>query len=277
MLWAISPIPYALANCSGTPHISIRALHQKYGDVVRIGPKAVSLLNHDAWRQVFGHRKAGQPENEKEPSFFSSIPNSVVAANSKNHTRIRRTIANGFSAQSMIKQESLISGYVDLFFERLREHHLSGKPVDVVKWFNYMTFDVIGDLAFGEPFGCLENSTYHTWVAMVFDQFREIQMLAQLRRAYPTLNAAISPIIMKFAAKKMQEHNELVEIKVDKRLALQSERHDFMDAMTALGPDGKQVWEYSLRVEDPQILIFTLEIIPQRTAGKREYHDCGGF
>ncbi|KAI1652281.1 cytochrome P450 monooxygenase [Daldinia loculata] len=240
ILWAISPLPQGLTQCFGTPHKTILALHQKYGDVVRTGPKSVSLLNHDAWRQVYGHRKAGQPENPKEPSFFQAISHSVVAADSENHTRIRRVLAGGFSAQSMIKQESLIGGYIDLFFERLREHHLSGKPIDVVKWFNYLTFDVIGDLAFGEPFGCLENSNYHTWVAMVFEQFKEIQMLAQLRRAYPTLNAAISPILQTFAAKKIRAHDELVEIKVDKRLALQSERPDFMDAMTAPGPDGKQ-------------------------------------
>ncbi|KAI1653684.1 cytochrome P450 monooxygenase [Daldinia decipiens] len=240
ILWAISPIPQGLSQCFGSPHIKIRELHQKYGDVVRTGPKSVSLLNHDAWRQVIGHRKAGQPENLKEASVFQAVPNSIIAADSENHSRIRRVLANGFSAQSMIKQESLISVYIDLFFDRLREHHLKGKPVDVVKWFNYVTFDVIGDLAFGEPFGCLENSDYHSWVAMIFQQFKEVQVLAQLQIAYPTLSAAISPILQKFAAKKIRTHNELVELKVAKRLALQSERPDFMDAMIAPGPDGKQ-------------------------------------
>lgn len=29
-------------------------------------------------------------------------------------------------------------------------------------------FDIIGDLAFKEPFGCLKTSTYHPWVFIVF-------------------------------------------------------------------------------------------------------------
>ncbi|KAI0851917.1 cytochrome P450 monooxygenase [Daldinia vernicosa] len=240
ILWAISPLPHAIMHCSGTPHKKIRALHQKYGDVVRTGPNSVSLLNHDAWRQVYGHRKVGQPENLKETSYFQAVPHSLIGADSENHSRARRILANGFSAQSMIKQESLMGVYIDLFFERLREHCISGKPVDVVKWYNYLTFDIIGDLSFGEPFGCLKNSNYHTWVAMIFEQFKEIQVLSQLRRAYPSLNAAINSILQTFAAKKIREHNELVEINVKKRLALQSERPDFMDAMTAPGPDGKQ-------------------------------------
>ncbi|EMR64619.1 putative trichothecene c-15 hydroxylase protein [Eutypa lata UCREL1] len=184
-------------------------------------------------------RDPGQPENLKEPSFFQEVPHSVIAADSENHSRLRRVLANGFSAQSMIKQEYLIKGYIDLFFERMEEHHLSGKPVDVVKWYNYTTFDVIGDLAFGEPFDCLENSNYHTWVAMIFEQFKDAQMIGQLRRAYPALNVAIGPIVRFFAGKKIREQEELVEIKVDKRLALRSERPDFIDVMTAPGPDGK--------------------------------------
>ena len=250
ILWAISPFHQALMQCTGTPHRTIRALHQKYGDVVRTGPRSVSVLNHDAWRQVYGHRKAGQPENLKEPSFFQEVPHSVIAADSENHSRLRRVLANGFSAQSMIKQEYLIKGYIDLFFERVEEHHLSGKPVDVVKWYNYTTFDVIGDLAFGEPFDCLENSNYHTWVAMIFEQFKDAQMIGQLRRAYPALNVAIGPIVRFFAGKKIREQEELVEIKVDKRLALRSERPDFIDVMTAPGPDGKSVCEYYPHVED---------------------------
>ncbi len=82
------------------------------------------------------------------------------------------------------------------------------------------------------------------------EQFKEGQIIAQLRRAYPALYIAIGPIIRFFAGKKIREQEELVEIKVDKRLALQSERPDFIDVMTAPGPDGKQVCEYYAHVED---------------------------
>lgn len=55
---------------------------------------------------------------------------------------------------------------------------------------NFTTFDIIGDLAFSEPFRSLENSLYHPWVRSIF---KGIQGVA-LRRFlvfYPTLSWVI--------------------------------------------------------------------------------------
>ena len=35
--------------------------------------------------------------------------------------------------------------------------HATNEPVNVSQWYNWFTFDVIGDLAFGEPFGSLAD------------------------------------------------------------------------------------------------------------------------
>jgi hypothetical protein len=37
---------------------------------------------------------------------------------------------------------------------------------------NFTTFDIIGDLAFGEPFGCLKNEKFHDWVALIFETIK---------------------------------------------------------------------------------------------------------
>jgi hypothetical protein len=49
--------------------------------------------------------------------------------------------------------------YFDFLMQRLHEN--CGKTVDVNKWYNLTTFDVIGDLAFGESFDGLRNSGLH--------------------------------------------------------------------------------------------------------------------
>ncbi|KAH8662498.1 cytochrome P450 monooxygenase [Xylariales sp. PMI_506] len=239
ILWSISPIPQALMQLSGEPHKRILALHQHYGDVVRTSPNSVSLLSPEAWNQTYGHRKFGTPENLKDPGFFSEICHSVIAADSADHSRMRRILAHGFSAQSMTAQEPLIRGYVDLLLQRCREHSDAGRPMDMVKWFNFITFDLIGDLTFGESFGCLENSTFHAWVSMIFDHFREKHTLAQLRRAYPAFESAVAPILKRFAAKLIHKQEVMTESKIAKRLALSSQRPDFMDSMMAKDAAGK--------------------------------------
>lgn len=38
-----------------------------------------------------------------------------------------------------------------------------------MNWLNFTTFDIIGDLAFGEPFGCLDLGRFHEWVSMIYE------------------------------------------------------------------------------------------------------------
>ena len=56
--------------------------------------------------------------------------------------------------------------------QRLRER--SNEKVDLTAWFNYATFDLAGDLAFGEPFNCLKDSTYHPWISLIFSNLKMI-------------------------------------------------------------------------------------------------------
>jgi hypothetical protein len=49
--------------------------------------------------------------------------------------------------------------YFNLFIRRLHEN--CAKAVDINKWYDLLSFDVMGDLAFGESFGGLENSKLH--------------------------------------------------------------------------------------------------------------------
>ena len=59
----------------------------------------------------------------------------------------------------MRDQEPLINKYFDLLIQRLQER--SGKPVDMVEYYEFATVDIISDLAFGESFDCLEKEEMH--------------------------------------------------------------------------------------------------------------------
>lgn len=49
--------------------------------------------------------------------------------------------------------------YIEAFSQKMKEIAHSDGIVDVTDWFAYTTFDVIGELALGEPFGCLHNGS----------------------------------------------------------------------------------------------------------------------
>lgn len=131
----------------------------------------------------------------------------------------------------MLAQQPVIKRYVDQLFEKLHEASKSGtRPVDIERWFNFTTFDVIGDLAFGEPFGCLEDGTYHPWVDIIFKSIKNMAFLNSSRRL-----SWIGPLLMmtvpRSLSTKLAENRELSRQKVRKRLDLGTTRPDFMDAM----------------------------------------------
>ncbi|KAL7806057.1 cytochrome P450 [Trichoderma gracile] len=246
-LWAATQIPFVRMIFSGRSHQKMLELHKTYGDVVRIAPDQLAFSDGAAWQDIMGHRKRGQGENGKDPVFWKANQHSVISADRENHTRMRRTLAHGFSAHSMMEQQPLIQGYVDLLIQKLRENCADGsKPVEMTSWYNYTTFDVIGDLAFGEPFGCLENSDYHPWVSLIFDRIRVGAESTALRRL-PFGETLIQLLLTKRERKRFQEHFELTQQKVNKRLALPSPRPDFMEVMTKREGDQKfslpELWD----------------------------------
>jgi cytochrome P450 len=230
-LWAISNIPYTRMFLSGKGHYKMRQLHQEYGPIVRIGPKDLSINHPDGMKDLRGHRKTGTGENSKDPVLAQFNADNIIGANRQDHQRFRRVVAHGFSHQSMVDQEPIIAGYVDKFINGLHEVCTNGtKPLDIAAWFNFATFDIIGDLAFGEPFGCLDNKELHPWVSLIFAGVKDLALLSCLTR-YPWLNKLIMSLMPKSLNSSWEAHRDTSREKVRKRLASKEDRPDFIDAM----------------------------------------------
>lgn len=245
-LWAISPLFYARLYVSGRGHKQMQALHARYGDVVRVAPNHVAFLDARIWKEAMGHRRAGALENLREPTFFALQKDGIIGAvGTDEHARQRRILSHAFSAQSMADQQPLIRGYVDLLLQRLHERSQEGgaaaRPLDMMNFYNFTTFDIIGDLAFGEPFGCLNDTTYHPWVAMIFQGIKQGIWLIQIRRNFPAVDRFIRNYLMSYFMGKRVAVHQLTRAKVAKRMALGEERADFMQAMLAKNPEGDDV------------------------------------
>ncbi|KAL2285704.1 hypothetical protein FJTKL_07712 [Diaporthe vaccinii] len=149
---------------------------EKYGPVVRIRPGELLFTTPDAWKDIYSHHNGALVKGEELGKFeiFYQTPGitpSLLGESRDNHTLIRRQLNHGFSDKILRDQEPIVKGYVDLLIQRLRERCIpapetsnekdeltrSKTAFDLRKWYNYTTFDVIGDMAFGEPFGSLEN------------------------------------------------------------------------------------------------------------------------
>jgi len=134
-------------------------------------PNELSFNTARAWEDIYGHR-VGLANMDKDPIHVGSVEaipgaTNLTMAPDIHHARQRKALAHAFSKQALLEQEPILRDYVDLFVKRLREKAQRGEPANMVSWFNFCTFDIIGDLSFGEPFGCLREGKIRSTLLII--------------------------------------------------------------------------------------------------------------
>ncbi|KAJ5635777.1 Cytochrome monooxygenase lcsI [Penicillium longicatenatum] len=229
-LAACTYIPTIYWTSSGKNHTKMKELHDKYGDVVRVGPNALVYRSPKAWKDIYGHRKSGAGSFLKDSQFYVRGPTgpNILNADDADHSRERRLLSHAFSEKALRDQESLIQSYVDLMVDRLNEQiEATSGAIDMCRWYNFTTFDIIGDLAFGEPFNCLQEGKYHPWVKMVFLSVKGGALLRPLQ-IYPSIAPIVKMLLPKRIMRMRNEHFAMSAEKVHRRLETKTERPDFM-------------------------------------------------
>ena len=226
-LWAASRLPWVLATISGRLHHTIKKLHIQYGDAVRVAPDEVIFASAQAWKDIYGHRSHGTKSFQKDMMLYNVPPNgtrNLLQTSDSDHSRIRRLLAHAFSDKALREQEPLIQSYVDLLIAKLRTQP---GPVDMVAWYNWATFDIIGDLSFGSPFGCLEDSVYKPWVRMVFENVKA-SVFINVSKHFPVMKIFAKwftpPTLMASRVNMLALGTE----KVSARLGANADRPDFI-------------------------------------------------
>ncbi|KAH6850544.1 cytochrome P450 [Chaetomium sp. MPI-CAGE-AT-0009] len=146
----------------GDRYDTVDKLHKKLGPVVRIQPNHVSLCNDEAIQIVYGHGN-GFLKADFYDAFVSIQRGLFNTRDRAEHTRKRKIVSHTFSVKSVAQFEPYIHSNLELFVRQLdnlilRSNNPDGAAhLDCLNWFNYLAFDVIGDLAFGAPFGMLSS------------------------------------------------------------------------------------------------------------------------
>ncbi|KAI8315123.1 Averantin hydroxylase [Colletotrichum sp. SAR11_59] len=245
-LAAATPLWLVSAIIGGRQPEDTLKLHEKYGSVVRTSPNGLSYSGTPQWKEIYTP-KAGQLEFAKDQKFFAGFRGRhlILNADRRYHPFIRKLLAPGFSEKAMREQEAVLKEFVDLMFRRVQEDGQNGtQPVDILKWFNFLTFDFIGFLTFGQSFDCLTTSTLHMWVKMFLS-------LAKFFAYYQAIS--YSPLLLRFPVglwlfplKVLSDAKTLTRLQeemVNHRLEIQPTVPDFMDKMIAAYKSGKMSYD----------------------------------
>jgi hypothetical protein len=98
-----------------------------------------------------------------------------------------------------------------------------------MRWLNFTTFDITGDLTFDEPFGALDREVYNSWIDNLFNSLRFAGIILIIKR-YPIVGVPATRLLkwMPALAKAEFEHNNFTEEKTARRLASRTERKDIL-------------------------------------------------
>lgn len=156
----------------------------------------------------------------------------------------------------MYEQEPIVQKYIDLWLSQLSKK--SGETFDMIPWFNFLTFDIIGDLVFAESFGCIQKGGYHPWVSAVFETV-VASGFYRLSQAFPWLRPLLKSIGS--SAKSIKLEAEGRKFTSEKALARKSQgespggRRDFMTYMLRKNRDGQPGFQDSDLITNTPLII----------------------
>ncbi|KAH9835376.1 cytochrome P450 [Rhodofomes roseus] len=151
----------------------VHELHQKHGKFVRIAPNHVSISDPDALQVVYAHGN-GTLKSVFYDAFVSIQRGLFNTRSRPEHARKRKIVSHIFSQKSVLEFEPYTRMHVQKLlrqWDRLYDLAVKGGSgeegegwkgydgrlwLDSLPWYNYLAFDIIGDLAFGAPFGMLD-------------------------------------------------------------------------------------------------------------------------
>ncbi|KAK4983977.1 Ascochitine biosynthesis cluster transcriptional regulator [Elasticomyces elasticus] len=130
--------------------------------VVRTAPSELSFATAQSWKDIYGFRpghKTFIKSDFYDGGSFAGLTHSIVSERDPvMHGMMRKYLSHAFSDRALTEQEALVAKTIDKFVVQIGK--TGDKGLDIGQGFVMMTFDIIGDLAFGETFGGIASGQF---------------------------------------------------------------------------------------------------------------------
>ncbi|KAL2835988.1 cytochrome P450 [Aspergillus pseudoustus] len=144
-------------------HMILYNAHKKWGRFVRYGPNDISVSDPDVVRVALSPAAVCT----KAPWYAFEYPGcSLISVREREaHARRRRIWSPAFSDRALRGYEMRVERYNKALLRQIEA--VEGKPTDIAKWFECWSFDIMGDLAFGQSFNMLESPDGHWAITLL--------------------------------------------------------------------------------------------------------------
>ncbi|KAF2016965.1 cytochrome P450 [Aaosphaeria arxii CBS 175.79] len=154
------------------------AMHAKYGDFVRVGPRQISIMRKSAVPLIFGPQS-----NCIKGTFYGNAGNdptkiSINMIRDEARYKLRRRAWDrGLSMKAIGNYEPRITEKVNLLLAQMRRNN--GTPMDVTKWSMMLSFDIMGSVGFSKDFDNLKTGKLHPATHAIHDHLTHIGTIGE--------------------------------------------------------------------------------------------------
>ena len=131
-----------------TDRIHYNHLHERYGSVVRLGPKKLSFSSSAAVKDVYSITQKGDMHLvAQQTSRGSRIQTLFATTDIAWHDALRSKVSQAFSMTAMVQYEQHVTKVVESLLDQLSArfastpHNSFGGPFDFSCWIHYFTED----------------------------------------------------------------------------------------------------------------------------------------
>ncbi|KAH9862935.1 hypothetical protein J1614_010748 [Plenodomus biglobosus] len=209
---------------------------------VRIAPNELSFASVQALQDIYGHATKGKKPFLKGAFHVQAgekYLNLVSERDPTAHANKKRLFTNAFSTKALSAQQDITKRYINLFLNYIEKNGgQSSLGVNLTQIYYWLTFDVIGDLSFGESFHALEDGKTSYWVDLLSDAMH-LALFHHVTQRLPIAKLAVPFIMPRDAPAKLKVHKQLSREKMLKRVAMQDsiDREDFFSSILRKNAD----------------------------------------
>lgn len=79
---------------------------------------------------------------------------------------MRKCLSAAFSTRALLQQEAIVVRVIDDFVTRIgRDGAPETRGLNMTKWYEMVSFDILGEMAFGESFHCIATGSLRPFVS----------------------------------------------------------------------------------------------------------------
>lgn len=212
-------------------------IHKRYGSMVRLAPNHVQFSDPEAVDTIYGtkHNMAKSDFYAPFDSKISPTPDTFCSLDNATHDRRRRAVAPLYTQGAVLSYEPCVDRCIDLFQQRMEEIVDSKETSDMAMWFRRYTFDVIGEIFYGQKggFGFLRDQVdYNDWGTLLEVLNRPITATSYAPYGFKNISLLVHMLFPESRAgvlgyfKVIRQSRDALKRRLDDIAAYRQERHD---------------------------------------------------